>query len=86
MEYDQTAARSIRISWASARAKDGPSVELSIGFRAQVGKEIMASAPLSFCPQCGQIDGTNHDLFAGAGICLGQDAAVEIDDHATAGP
>ncbi len=76
----------VQLRRASAGAKDGPSVKLSIGFGPQVGKEIMAAAALPLGPQRGQIDRADDDLFAGPGIGLGQDAAVEIDDHAAAGP
>ena len=46
----------------------------------------MAAAPLSLGPERGQIDRADDDLFARPRIGLGQDAAVEVDDHAAARP
>ena len=71
---------------AAAGTKDGPSVEFSIGFGPEVGKEMMAAAALALGPQCRQVDRADHDLLARAGIGLREDSAVEVDDHAAAGP
>ncbi len=69
-----------------AGAIDGPSVEFSIGFGPQVGKEMMAAAPLPLGTERRQVDRPDDDLLAGPGVGLGQDPAVEVDDHAAARP
>jgi hypothetical protein len=45
----------------------------------------MASPPLALGPERGQIDGSNHNLLAGAGVCLGENPPVMVHEHTAAG-
>ena len=46
----------------------------------------MAAAHGALVAQGADVDRADDDLLARAGIGLGQDAAVEVDDHAAARP
>src|SRR5581483_7617338 len=58
----------------------------AIRFHAQMRQHVMATSPLALHAQGGDVDGTDDDFFAGAGVGLSENATVVIDDHAAAGP
>src|ERR1700681_2291972 len=57
-----------------------------IGLGAQVGEVLVAAADGALVPQSADVDGCDDDLFSRPGVGLGEDAAVEVHDHAAAWP
>ena len=47
---------------------------------------MMTTPALAFGPERGQINRAEHNLLARPRIGLGENPAVEVDDHAAAGP
>src|SRR5690348_3634575 len=51
-----------------------------------MAEQVMPGPPLAIGTEGGEVDRANHDLFAGTGVGLSQNAAIVIDNHAPARP
>src|SRR6516165_9048653 len=71
---------------STAGTVDRPGVEVSIGFGTNMGKEVVPATAAPLGPERGNVDGADDDLLPRARIRLGEDPAVEVDDHASPGP
>src|SRR6202035_296316 len=57
-----------------------------VGLGAEVAQGLVAAPGSALVAEGGNVDGSDDDFLSGAGIGLGEDAALEVDHHAAARP